>query len=102
MLESVFPELAIAFQPFGRVGERSSFDTPGAPLGVDGARNEPSAFEHFEVLGDGRLAHVEGLDKLVHCGFAGSEASKDGTARGIGESGEGGIELLGSGHCITI
>ena len=63
---------------------------------VAAPRDKSGAFEYLEMLGNGGLAHGKRLGQFVDRGFAGGEAGKDGAARGIGESGEGGVEM-----CIT-
>jgi len=68
------------------------FGEPARALGaIDAADDEPSIFEHFEMLGDGGLGQVEWLAKLVDGGFAYSEAGQNGATRGIGESRERGV-----------
>ena len=62
-----------------------------APGAIDAANDEPSIFEHFEMLGDGGLGQVERLAKLVDGGFSQSEAGQNGATRGIGESRERGV-----------
>src|SRR2546426_257719 len=63
-LEIAFPEPAIALQPPGRLREPPRFQPSRPSLGVASARDQSGPLQHFEVLGDGRLAHVEGSGQL--------------------------------------
>jgi hypothetical protein len=101
-LEVGGPDAAVFFEPVGGFDERLGLEAAGAALGVLAAGDEAGAFEDFEVLGDGRLGHGERLGEFVDGGLAGGEAGEDGAASGVGEGGEGGVEALGRGHCITL
>ena len=96
-----FPDAAVIFKPLGGFGEPARVDAAGAALGVAAAGDKAGTFEDAEVLGDGGLGHREGAGELVNGGFAGAETGEDGAAGGIGERGEGGVESLFVGHCIT-
>jgi hypothetical protein len=100
-LEVACPDFAVFFEPFGGLDKRLGFEAAGAALSVLAPGDEAGAFKNFEVFGDGGLSHLEGLGEFQDGGLAGGEASEDGAASGIGESGEGGIESIGRGHCIT-
>ena len=70
------------------------FGEPARALrAIDAADDEPSIFEHLEMLGDGRLGHIERFRKLVDGGFSQSEAGQNGATRGIGESRERGVSV---------
>lgn len=98
MLESVVPKFAVALQPFGGFGERLGFEPAWTALPITTAGDEPGAFQHFQVLGNGGLTHSEWLGQLQDRSLAGCEPSQDCSARGIGKRGEDGIELIGAGH----
>jgi len=101
-LEVGFPDATMFLEPFGGVCEGLGFHAAGPALSVLAAGDEAGALENFKVFGDGRLSHGEGLGEFVDGGFAGGEAGEDGTASGIGEGGESGVESIGRGHCITV
>ena len=96
-IEALFPELAIAFKVLGDVFEGLGLEAAGTPLGVAGAGDEAGVLKDFQVLGDCGESHLERGGEVVDGGFAGCEAGEDGAARGIGEGGEGGVELGGGG-----
>jgi hypothetical protein len=67
---------------------------PARALGaVDPLDNESRLFKHFQMLGDRGLRHLEGLREFVHGRFTQSKPRQDRPACGIGESGEGGIQV---------
>ena len=99
--EVALPKLAVALQPFGGSREGLGFEAAWAALCVAAAGNQAGALEDLEVLGDGGLAHGEGLGELGDGGLAGGEACEDGATGGIGEGGEGGVEAVGGHLCIT-
>jgi len=72
----------------------------GAPGSVDAADDEAGVFENFEVLGDGRLGHLEGLGEFGDGGLALSETGEDRAARGIGEGRECGVEPMHKSYLI--
>lgn len=92
-VESAFPELAILFEPCGDLREWLGLQATRAPLAVAAGDHQARALEHFEVLGDGRLAHVKGAGQLGDGGVARGKAREDGTARRVSECGEDGVEL---------
>ncbi len=100
--KGLFPEFPIALEVLRGFGKRLGFEAARATLGACGVRNEAGALEHLEMLGDGGLAHREGLRELGDGCFAGGEASEDGAPRGIGEGGEGGVEPRGGHLSITM
>lgn len=100
-LEITFPDFAVAFEPVADFGKGLGFDAARAALGVAAAGDKAGAFEDAKVLGDGRLRHVEGLGEFVDRGIAENQAGQDSAARGVGESGEGGVESVGGGHGIS-
>src|SRR5215469_6731321 len=91
-LEAVLPVAAIALGPVGDFLERRRLQATGARLGRATAADEAGALEHFQMLGDGRLAHGERPRQLHHAGIAGGKPRQDGTARRVGERGKGRVE----------
>ena len=90
-----FPNLPVALEPLSCLCERFRFETPRAALSVAATRDQTSALEHLQVLGNGRLGHGERLGQFVDRSLPGGQAGEDGPASGVGESGESGIKLAG-------
>src|SRR5262249_31491459 len=65
------------------------------------ARDQAGLLQHLKVARDGRLGHRERRGELHHRSLAAGEAREDRPARRIGESGEGGVEAIGSQVSIT-
>lgn len=94
-IEAFEPEFAVVVDPVGDFFEWAGLETAGAPLGIACAGDEAGALENFEVLRDGGEGHFERLGEFGDGGLALEEAGKDGPAGGVGESGEGGGEVVG-------
>src|SRR4051812_40610123 len=69
-----FPVFPVALQPLVRDGQWLRLEAPRAPLRVVPPRYEPGTLEHFEMLRDRWLTHVERLGELVHRSIARCEA----------------------------
>jgi hypothetical protein len=70
LVEPLRPDPPVLLDPaHGRV-ECLSLEVAGPELGVPGARDEPGAFGHLEVLGDPRKGHLERRGQFVHGGVA--------------------------------
>jgi hypothetical protein len=95
LLIMAFPVLAVFFKPLRGIGERAGFEAARAALSVATARDESSMLENFEVFGDGGLGHFERFGKFHDGSFARREASEDGAASRVSQSGERGVELGG-------
>src|SRR5579864_3202200 len=63
-VEAFVPEAAIVVEPIRGVLERTRGEPAWTPLSLAAARDQPSALEHLEMLGDGGQAHLEGLGEL--------------------------------------
>jgi hypothetical protein len=100
-LELALPELTIAFQPFVGFRERPSLEPPRTSLRVAATRNQAGAFEHFEMFGNCGLAHRKRLSQFDHRGVTGSEPRQDCSPGGIGERGEGRVQVIGGRLSIT-
>lgn len=57
-VESLFPVLAVLFEPLGNVFEGIAFDLAGPGLGLSRLGEQPSLLKNFEMLGDSRQAHL--------------------------------------------
>src|SRR5205085_10705823 len=101
LLEVGLPMLAVALEPRAGLGERLRDEAARSALGVAAARDQAGLLQHLEVARDGRLRHREPRGELHHRSLAAGEAREDRPARRIGESGEGGVEAIGSQHSIT-
>lgn len=53
---------------------------------VDFAAQEASRFQHAQMLGNGGEGNVKRLGEFFDGGFSLCETSKNGTARGVGQS----------------
>src|SRR5207247_9255268 len=58
--EALFPETVIVLQPVCGALERTRLEPAGPPLRLAPARDQTGALQHFQVLGDGGEAHLEG------------------------------------------
>lgn len=101
-MEADFPELAVGFEPLVGVSEGLGFEPARAALGVFATGDEAGVLEDFEVFGDCRLSHGEGLGEFVDRGFAEGQAGEDGAPGRVSEGGEGGIEGGGVWLHITV
>lgn len=90
----LFEDFPVVFDPVHGLIQSFGFQSAGTPLRIAANRNESGALEHFQVLGDGGLAHLEGLGELHHRRFPGREPCEDGAASRVGEGGEGEVEAL--------
>src|SRR5206468_9257324 len=91
----------VALQPSIGLRERLGFDPTRPSLRITAARNQPSALQHLQVLGDGRLTYRERLGELCHRGLAGCEAREDRPPCWISQRGERCVEVIGSFSYIT-
>ena len=99
MLELRFPELPVGRDPIERAahwigGERGSSH---ASVSLDGCESGP--LEHAHVLGHGRQRHVEAAGELADRPVAGCETGEDLAPCGIGERGEGRVQV-GVNHMV--
>src|SRR6266851_8031372 len=92
-IEALLPEAAIILDPVGGVPERTRLEPARTPLRLAAARDQAGALQHLEMLGDRRKAHLEGFSQFSYRGLACGEASENRAPGGIGERGEGGIEV---------
>src|SRR6516165_11597849 len=69
-IKAVVPETAVVLEPLGGVLERPRLEPAGPPLRLAAACDQPGAFQHLQVLRDGRKAHRKGLRELADRGLA--------------------------------
>src|ERR1700688_779031 len=93
-IEPLLPEPAIFVEPVVRLLERGRFDLARPHLRIAGARDQPGALKHLEMLGDGGQTHLEWRGQFRHRGFPEREAGQDGAAGGGGERRERGAEAV--------
>ena len=98
-LKILFPERTIVFEPVDGLAERTGINPPRPALRVAAMGDEAGALQHFEMLGDRRLADREWFGELRDRRFAGRQTSQNRAPRWIRESGERRVEL---GRLITI
>src|SRR6186997_249549 len=103
--EALFPVAAVLADPIGDLPQRPSLQSTRSPLRLPSLLDETGPFEHAEVLGDGRLAHVEGCGEVLDRRLALSESGQDRAPRRVGECGEcraEGVGLLHIYHYLVI
>src|SRR5260221_6787745 len=86
-LEALFPVAAVLVHPVRDVPQRACPQPSRTPLRVAALLDEPGPLEHPEVLGDGRLTHVEGFRQVLDRCLALGEAGPDGPPCRGGEGG---------------
>src|SRR5262249_46222135 len=86
--EAFLPEAAVVLQPLGCILERCRLEAARAPLCLAAARDQPGSFQHFQVFGNGRHAHLERLRQFGHRTLAQRQTCKDRSPGGIGERGK--------------
>src|SRR5471030_393303 len=100
-VEPLFPDHAVVLDPVRDLLERLRREPAGTPLRLAAAGDEARALQHLEVLGDGRLAHVERPGQLSDVGLARREACQDRPPGGIGEGGKGSAQRVRS-HDVSV
>jgi hypothetical protein len=97
-VELVLPEDAIVLDPAGGVFHGLGSEAAAVDAAVDFAAQQAGALQDAQMLGHGRERDVEGRGELGDCSFAEGQAGEDGSAGGIGEGAEGGVEQGGVGE----
>jgi hypothetical protein len=82
------------FDPTGGFFQRIGLEMARSRLGFATARYQASSFQDLQMLGNGRHAHIERLGEISNGSVTGCEARQDSSARGIGQGGERGSELV--------
>src|SRR6266700_4456458 len=65
-VETLGPEPSIMRDPVSNVPQRTRREPTGPPLRVAPSRDQSRSFQHLQVFGDGRQAHLEGFGQLRH------------------------------------
>ncbi|HJY87132.1 MAG TPA: hypothetical protein VKE24_09880 [Candidatus Acidoferrales bacterium] len=87
-----FPKPPVVLDPRRRIPHGLGQKTTVSHSAILLADEQASPLEHPQVLGDGGKGDSKGLGQFAHRGLATGQARKDGSADGIGERAEGGIE----------
>ena len=87
------PELLVELQPFGRRAQRGGIELALAYAAGLARGNQSGLGKHAEMLGHGGHRHVTGGRQLGHGGGPGREPGQDPAPRGIGQCGEGPVEV---------
>src|SRR5580704_3370535 len=95
VVETFDPELAILFYPVGNFFQRASVKLAGPPLCRTSAGDQLRVLQNFKVFGDGRKTHVKRLGEFGDRNCSAGEASQDGAARGVSESGKSRAKRIG-------
>src|SRR4051812_25585838 len=93
-VEAGFPEASVVRYPAGDVLKRPGLKTARPPLRGAAPGDQPGALKHFEMLGHGLQAYVEGLGKLVDSRLTSGKAAEDRPPGRVRQCGEGGAELI--------
>jgi hypothetical protein len=96
-----FPESAVVADPGGGGLHGLGIEAAAVDAAVDLAAQEASGFKDAEMFGNGGKGHVERLGKGFDGRFALREAGQNGTAGGIRERGEGGVEGMRRGGIVN-
>jgi len=76
-VHALLPELAVLFEPFGRLLQGGGFQMARTPLSFSTPFDQPRAFQHFQVLGYRRRRYCERLGELFDCRFSQYQSSKN-------------------------
>ena len=88
-----FPENTVLLDPAGRLFHGLGNQRAAVHPAIHVPAKKAGGFEHAQVLGNGGEGDGERFGKLGNRRFAEGEAGEDSAARGIGESGKGGVEM---------
>src|SRR6516162_1637222 len=94
-IKAFFPEATVVLEPLGGVLEWPRLNPAGPPLRLAAARDQPGAFQHLQVLGDGGKTHRKGLGELADRGLACGQPCQDRAPGRIGERRVSGAEVIG-------
>src|SRR5262245_35255734 len=83
-IEPRVPELPVVGQPRIDAAQRAGRQAAWPPLRRPRTRDEAGALEHFQMLGNGRPADLEGLGQLVDAHLAAGQAGRKGAPGRIG------------------
>lgn len=89
-----FPEAPVMFEPICCILQRLCLEPARTPLSIAAAFNQAGVFQHIQMLGDGREAHVERPGKFGHRLVTGGKAGKNRTPGGIRQSRKNRVESI--------
>src|SRR5581483_2122372 len=95
-VQAFLPKSAVMLHPPGNILERLRLKTAGPPLSMARASDEFGAFQHFQMFGDGRTAHVERAGEFLDRRLAAGQPRKDGPAGRVGQGREGRAQMIGN------
>lgn len=95
-------DLAVTLDPVHGLRQSLRFQFAWAPLRIDAHRDEARALKHFQMLGNGRLAHLERPGEFRHRGLSRGQPGKDRAAGGVGQSSEGEVEAFRDVHNVLL
>src|SRR5882724_7073888 len=90
--------VTVVFDPAGSALQRVGLQLAGPPLRFAPPHDESGALQYFQVLGNGRQAHVERRGQLTDGSLAERNPGKDGPPRGVGQRCEGGAQGIRHGY----
>src|SRR5579885_1861655 len=93
-VEAFSPEPVIVFNPIGCVLQGACTQAAGPQLSLTSALDQAGPLQHFQVLGNSRKAHLEGLGEFRNRCFAGGKPVQDSAPRGVSQSCKGGAEVI--------
>lgn len=93
-IEALLPESAVELEPLRGVAQGPGIETDSMNASFHASRDQTGVLEDDEVLGDGVERDLVWLGDLRDGGVAEGQAREDVAARGVGESGEGLIEIF--------
>src|SRR3569623_1066645 len=85
-VEARLPEFPVEIVPVSRLFQRHGLQLAWPPLRLAPARNQPRPFQHLEMFGDGRKAHLARLGEFIAGGLPPREPRQDRAPRRIGKS----------------
>src|SRR4051794_22822131 len=94
-LEPSLPEAAVSVDPRRSLPQGCTVDAGGTQLCGAPAGDQSGSLEHLEMLGDRLHADRKSLGELVDRRLSVGESLEDRPPGGVGESGEGAVELGG-------
>src|SRR5712691_9434646 len=92
---ALLPEPTVPLGPLRHLFDWPRLEPCGPPLPLPASRDEPRPLKHLQMLGDRGKSHREGLGQLGDGCLARGEPGENRPPRGIGESREGAVQVVG-------
>jgi len=92
-VEAMLPEGSVGVDPFRGLAQRARLEREHVLAPADLAPQETRALEHAEVLGDRVQRQIEWLGQIRDASLAEREPGEDRPPGGVGDGGEGAIEV---------